>query len=103
MPGLADVLHGIIMKSYSTYDSNLSAQHYWSNRTDEKARHHYIEVEGQRRTGHDGTSKYVQEHIDVFFKYVFPALQAYFGDTTSKNMMIVCAYTAAVCFLFIHR
>lgn len=96
MPGLNDILHRIIYKSYSTFKTGLSADHYWKNRTDEKARHHYIEVQGQRRSGHDGTSKYVQEHIDVFSKYIFPALQEYWRGETSKNLMIICAYTAAV-------
>lgn len=96
MPGLSDVLHGIIYKSFSTFNSAFSPQAYWNNRTDEQARHHYLEVEGERRSGEDGTSKYVQEHIDVFFKYVFPPLQAYWKDRTSKNLMIVCAYGAAV-------
>lgn len=98
MPGLNDVLHGIIKGSYGTLGNgnSISAQHYWNTRTDEKARHHYLEVDGQRRAGDDGTSKYVPEHVDVFFKHVFPALQSYFGDATSKNVMIICAYTAAV-------
>lgn len=96
MPGLNDILHRIIYKSYSTVNTTLSADHYWNNRTDEKARHHYLEVQGQRRSGDDGTSKYVQEHIDVFFKHVFPSLQDYWQGETSKNLMIICAYTAAV-------
>lgn len=96
MPGLAEVLHGIIRKSYSTTGNSMSAQHYWNTSTDEKARHHYLEVDGTRRTGGDGTSMYVQEHIDVFFNHVFPALQEYFRDTTSKNLMIICAYSATV-------
>ena len=95
MPGLSDVLHGIIESSVTYCDDGMLEQ-YRASKTDEKARHAYIQVAGERLQGDDGTSSYVQEHIDVFFKRIFPALQTYFGPKTSKNLMIICAYTAAV-------
>lgn len=96
MPGLADVLHGIVYKSFS---DRSDADQYWETRTDEKARHHYLEIDGVRLKGGDGTSPYVQEHIDAFFEHVFPDLQAFWKADTFKNLMIICPYREAVSYI----
>ena len=93
MRGLSKVLHGILQKSRTT---PAEAADYWENRTDEQARHAYIEVDGMRQKGPGGVSSYVPEHIEVFFKQIFPDLQAFWGVETSKNLMIICAYRHAV-------
>lgn len=60
----------------------------------------WIQVNGERRR--TNMSMLVQEHVDVFFKYIFPKLLQYFSQFTDKkdkmesNVMIICAYSATV-------
>lgn len=65
--------------------------------SEDKARHHYIQVKGSRKPLHEGTpSVCVREHVDVFFDHIFPSLQEYFKEKISENVMIICAYGASV-------
>ncbi|KAK5111305.1 hypothetical protein LTR85_012200 [Meristemomyces frigidus] len=40
--------------------------------------------------------KVVKAHIEVFFARMFPELQAYFGEGTQENLMIVCGHSFAL-------
>ena len=58
----------------------------------------WIEVLGRREMTANH-SMIVQEHVDVFFEWIFPKLHGYFKNEKSKmedNVMIICAYSATV-------
>lgn len=93
MPGLTEKLHAIVAKSFST---NRSAESYQASATDAQARFHYIQVQGFRERNERTHSRIVRAHVDVFFKHMFPALQAFWGDETQANLMVICGYGYAV-------
>ena len=93
MLGLSDVLHRIVRNSHTSAGA---AERYWATRTDEKARHHWFEIDGERKKAPGGTSPFVKEHIDAFFDHIFPALQEFWKEQTSENLMIICPYLEAV-------
>lgn len=93
-PALKGVLDGIIAKSFTEAPAR---QVYLDTALESQARNHWIQVKGKREPLREGqTSVCVKEHVDVFFDHIFPDLQEHFGEETSKNLMIICAYGAAV-------
>jgi len=93
LPGFGNVLLDIQAQDKS------DPSHYKANATDDHARLAWIEVTGKRINHESTKSLCVKEHIDVFFKRIFPHLLAYFKQV-NKNMgeysMIICAYGHAV-------
>lgn len=88
MPGLDRILHSIIAKSKS-FILPADAEVYCRTATDEQARHHYIEVEGPAAyNNHD--SKVIKAHIEVFFKHIFPDLQAFRAESHDNLCLQLC-------------
>lgn len=88
MPGLHSVLASILQSPIDIPSDDL--------------RRRYIQVAGERKRGDDGVSTIVDEHIDVFMRMIFPPLFEYFrekGRKMREEVMIICAYAAAVRFL----
>lgn len=98
-PGLDYVLADIIAR-YGAFDSMEARASYRTEASDEKARLHYIEVKGDRKAlSPSNGSMLVREHVDAFFDKIFPKLRVYFamrGESVADNVMIICAYGAAV-------
>lgn len=82
--------------------SVIKRNHFISgNATEDDVRLVWIEVRGRREVS-PNHSMIVQEHVDVFFKSIFPKLHGYFKAKKSKmeeNVMIICAYSATVSYL----
>ena len=99
-PGLTKMLHGIIAKIFATQEEGDA---YISTAKDEQVRHHYLEISGNVDINEFSGSKFVKAHLEVFFKHVFPDLQAYFKEKTKENLMIICGYGYAVNKLQVER
>lgn len=100
-PGLARVLTDII-SDHGTFATERERQDYREEVHDHKARLHYIEVQGNRIAKTGSRSMIVEKHLDTFFDVILPPLRAYFkrrGESVEDNLMVICAYGAAVSIL----
>lgn len=99
-PGLKTVLNEILAKSISNgqYGEQKRAD-YVANATDEQTRLHYLDfgVKGETGRGFKEKSRAIVEHIQAVMTLILPALQQHFGKRMHREVMIVAAYSNAVC------
>ena len=101
MPGIADTLKAILARGWLPGGETSNAA-VLAN-FDAHLRLHYLEVDGTRKKHEYTGSMIVPEHVELFFAAVFPLLQAFFLRNKAKvgsmhdNVMIICAYSYAVC------
>ena len=96
MPGLPEVLRNIIMREFR---QSANRERFTREKNDDDLRRFYIQVDGERFASEATGSMAVAEHVEVFFKKIFPDLQAYFkrtGKSMNKEVMIICAYNHQV-------
>ncbi|PPJ54571.1 hypothetical protein CBER1_06638 [Cercospora berteroae] len=61
----------------------------------EKVRQCYFEISSGRVEFNDKKSAVIPEHVEICFSRILPALQGYFGDQMSKEVIIIAAYAHA--------
>ena len=62
----------------------------------EKIRLCYLEVRPEAAEFNERKSIVMLDYVEVFFASVFPALQEYFRENTSKELLVIVAYAYAV-------
>lgn len=95
-PGLRACLQDILSSSFSTV---LKGRDIASG-NESDLRLAWIQIVGKRERIPSLMSQVVKNHVTVFFDMVFPKLQDFFcgvpGATMRDNVMIICAYSAAI-------
>ncbi|KAK4548249.1 hypothetical protein LTR36_010119 [Oleoguttula mirabilis] len=89
-PGMIDAaLDPILRKVLSESEK---ARYTDGRLSEELYRLHYFEIVGERVQHPESCSSVVKEHVEVFFREMFPHLQSYFGDRTEEDLMIICGH-----------
>ncbi|KJY02467.1 hypothetical protein TI39_contig50g00005 [Zymoseptoria brevis] len=95
-PGLLAVLTDIIAGSAAL--SLPEREAYLAEASEEKARLHWIEVEGDREKNQSQSWK-TENHVQVFFSEIYPKLLAYFKgrqEKMSEFVMLICSYSFTI-------